>query len=89
MNVSLTPELEEFVHQKAQSGMYHSASEVIRQALRLFIESERNRTLRIKQLNNEIAIGLRELAHGESEDGKNVFAEISKMSGKRKKKQRS
>jgi antitoxin ParD1/3/4 len=35
MNVSLTPELEELVNQKVRSGLYHTASEVVREALRL------------------------------------------------------
>ncbi len=34
MNISLTPELENLVNQKVTSGLYHSASEVIREALR-------------------------------------------------------
>ena len=35
MNVSLTPELEKFVAAKVESGRYTSASEVVREALRL------------------------------------------------------
>jgi antitoxin ParD1/3/4 len=35
MNVSLTPELEKLVSQKVASGMYQTASEVMRDALRL------------------------------------------------------
>ena len=35
MNVSLTPELEQLVHDKLESGMYQTASEVVREALRL------------------------------------------------------
>lgn len=35
LNVSLTPQLEELVRQKVTSGRYNSASEVIREALRL------------------------------------------------------
>ena len=35
MNVSLTPELEELVNEKVRSGLYHTASEVVREALRL------------------------------------------------------
>ncbi|MCC7339617.1 MAG: type II toxin-antitoxin system ParD family antitoxin, partial [Bryobacterales bacterium] len=38
MNVSLTPELEEFVAAKVQTGRYTSASEVVREALRLLEE---------------------------------------------------
>ncbi len=35
MTVSLTPELEQFVSAKVGSGRYNSASEVVREALRL------------------------------------------------------
>ena len=35
MNVSLTPELEDLVDEKVRSGLYQTASEVVREALRL------------------------------------------------------
>ena len=35
MNVSLTPELEELVNEKVRGGLYQTASEVVREALRL------------------------------------------------------
>ena len=38
MNISLTPRLEEYVRQRVASGMYNNASEVVREALRLFFE---------------------------------------------------
>ncbi len=38
MNVSLTPELEKLVQEKVASGLYNSASEVIRESLRLLHE---------------------------------------------------
>jgi putative addiction module CopG family antidote len=41
MNVSLTAELEKYVRRKVASGLYNNASEVIREALRLHVESER------------------------------------------------
>lgn len=37
MNVSLTPELEQFVRRKVESGLYGNASEVVRDALRLLV----------------------------------------------------
>ena len=40
MNVSLTPELAKFVEQKVKSGLYHTASEVIREGLRLLEERD-------------------------------------------------
>ena len=35
MNVSLTPELENLVNEKVRGGLYQTASEVVREALRL------------------------------------------------------
>jgi antitoxin ParD1/3/4 len=35
MNVSLTPELESFIQGKVSTGLYYSASEVVREGLRL------------------------------------------------------
>ena len=45
MNVSLTPELEQFVQALVASGRYHSASEVFRDGLRLLEQAERLRLL--------------------------------------------
>ena len=41
MNVSLTAELEKYVRRKVAAGLYNNASEVIREALRLHVESGR------------------------------------------------
>jgi len=46
MNVSLSQELERFVHQCVRSGRYKSASEVVREALRLLQEVHRSRQTR-------------------------------------------
>lgn len=43
MNVSLSTPLEKYVNQKVESGLYNSASEVIREALRLLQEKEQKR----------------------------------------------
>ena len=45
MNVSLTPELEQFVKGMVETGRYGSASEVFRDGLRLLERSERRRLL--------------------------------------------
>jgi putative addiction module CopG family antidote len=44
MNVSLTPELEKFVQSEVSSGLYQTASEVIRAGLRRLKEDKEMRT---------------------------------------------
>jgi antitoxin ParD1/3/4 len=68
MNVSLTPELEQFVTQKVGSGLYHSASEVIREGLRLLKEKDDLKKLRLDELRKEIAIGIEQLDRGEAKE---------------------
>ena len=58
MNVSLTPELEDLVRDKVQSGRYLSASEVMREALRLLEERDKLQELRREELRKEIRKGL-------------------------------
>jgi len=58
MNISLTPQLEELVKTKVASGLYGSASEVLREALRLLEERDRIHALRIEELRAEIKKGL-------------------------------
>jgi antitoxin ParD1/3/4 len=57
-NVSLTPHLEEFIHATVSSGRYSSASEVVREALRLLEQQERERTAKLKELRRAIQEGL-------------------------------
>ena len=58
MNVSLTPVLEALVKEKVDSGLYNSASEVIRAALRLLSEQEHIREIRLNELRSDINKGL-------------------------------
>lgn len=70
MNVSLTKELEELVSDKVKSGRYLSASEVVREALRLLEERDRLRELRLEELRKDIRKGL---SSGDPVDGDTVF----------------
>jgi len=58
MNVNLTPQLEELVRSKVASGMYTSASEVVRDALRLMEEQDQVRSARLGQLRDDVRKGL-------------------------------
>ena len=68
MNISLTPELEQLVNRKVKSGMYHSASEVIREGLRLLKEQDDMRQSRLNQLRKEVDIGAEQLESGQYTD---------------------
>ena len=76
MNVSLTPMLEKFVDAKVKSGRYNSASEVLREALRLLIENDQIQELHRKELNAKIDEGLAAAARGEVIDGKEAMAKL-------------
>jgi antitoxin ParD1/3/4 len=65
MNVSLTPELEQFVSKKVESGLYQTASEVIREGLRLLKEKEDLHQKRLQELRHEIQIGVDQADRGE------------------------
>ena len=58
MNVSLTPQLEKLVQDRVKSGRYTSASEVIREALRLMEEKDRLLDAKLDQLRPDIREGL-------------------------------
>lgn len=76
MNVSLTPELDAFVKDLADSGRYRSASEVVRAAVRLLQEHEAERTARLRALQRRIEIGVEELERGEGKPADEVVEEI-------------
>src|SRR5687768_11842412 len=64
MNVSLTPQLEQMIRDKVESGLYSSASEVVREALRLLGENEQR--LKIRAMRDAaIAEGYASLDRGE------------------------
>lgn len=58
MNVSLTPELEQYIQEKVSSGLYYSASEVVREGLRLLKEREQFQQIRLQELRQDIQTGL-------------------------------
>ena len=64
MNVSLTPELEQYVNGKVQSGLYHSASEVVREGLRLLKEKDEVHQKKLQELRRDIQVGIDQAERG-------------------------
>jgi len=78
VNVNLTPELETFVLNKVKTGRYNSASEVVREALRLFEERDYIRQLQIQELRKKISKGWASLERGEVVDGDEFFRALAR-----------
>jgi antitoxin ParD1/3/4 len=85
MNVSLTPELDKFVAGKVDSGRYNSASEVVREALRLLEEHDRARDARLAAFNKELGTRLAALDRGEHVAPETMRNRIRQKSRERRK----
>ena len=69
MNVHLTPELEQLVQSKVQSGRYNSAGEVVREALGIMEQRDEVRSIQLQELRNRMDRALGESDRGEGTDG--------------------
>ncbi len=76
MNVSLTPELENIVNSKVKGGLYNSASEVVREGLRLLQQRDELREKKLESLRIEIQKGIDDLEAGRFRNGGEVMAEV-------------
>lgn len=86
MNVSLTKELENFISELVASGMYFSASEVVRDSLRLLKEQEALKKMRVDELRAEIMLGIEDLKAGNSTSftsEEEIFQEVKKRGRQR------
>jgi antitoxin ParD1/3/4 len=63
MNVSLTKELEKLVNDRVKSGMYQTASEVVREGLRLLKERDN-----LESLRRDVRAGFAAIDRGEYEE---------------------
>jgi antitoxin ParD1/3/4 len=84
MNVSLTPHLQRLIERRVASGRYGSASEVVREALRLLEEREAVREAQLRQLRRDVAAGLRALDDGDSSPFDRGLLESIKADGRRR-----
>jgi len=83
MNISMTPELEKFVEEEVRSGLYQSASEVIRAGLRRLKEDKETRermprfvVSSVADLEDKLLSGVRQLDRGEGIPGDVAFARL-------------
>jgi antitoxin ParD1/3/4 len=84
VNISLTKEFESYVTQKVESGLYHSASEVIRDGLRLMKERDELHQNRLAELRRDIAIGVDQADRGQVQPFNKVVAARVKTRGRKR-----
>lgn len=76
MNVSIGRELEDYIQQKVATGDYASASEVVREGLRLLKDRERSRDAEIEAIRKTIEEAWQQSETGPFLDGPAVMEEI-------------
>lgn len=86
MNVSLSQQLQGFIEKKVRTGKYQTASEVVREGLRLLEDRDIRRDLQLRRLREEIQVGLDQIEKGQvgSLDIKKIKTEGRKQLGARR-----
>lgn len=64
-NISLTPELDRFIDSRVESGLYESASEVVREGLRMLRHREELQQKQVVRVRARIEKGWQESERGE------------------------
>ena len=76
MNISLTPDLEQFIQKQVNSGKYASSEEVVKAALQAFIQQHDLYKGRFDELQREIMIGVEASKRGEVIDADTLFNQL-------------
>src|SRR5580658_4173204 len=82
MNISLTPELEKFVKKEVESGLYQTASEVVRAGLRRLKEDQAARLPQVpktlEELETQLLQSIDRLDRGKGVNGEEALRRLRK-----------
>ena len=78
LTITVTQELEAFIRERVASGRFDTASDVIREGLKLLEVREHEREAVVGEIRREIAIGLEQANAGHLRDGEAFFAAIER-----------
>jgi putative addiction module CopG family antidote len=84
MNITLTPEMNQWVAGLVKSGAYKSSSEVIRDGIRALQRQEEQRRAMIEDLRQEVLVGVKQLDAGKSAVFNSSLVEDLKKRGRNK-----
>jgi antitoxin ParD1/3/4 len=83
LNVSLTPELDHFVQERVATGRYQTASEVVREGLRLLEHQERDRQAAFDALRSKLKRAAGQADRGELIDPDETLRKIDGLKRRR------
>jgi antitoxin ParD1/3/4 len=83
VNVNLGPVFDRFVADLLGSGLYQSQSEIVRDGLRLLMEREELKKMRLEEMRRQIRVGSEQADRGEFVDGEDALKRI-RQRGKRR-----
>jgi antitoxin ParD1/3/4 len=83
MNLNLGEHWEAYVRRHVETGRYNSASEIVRESLRLHEEAQNVLEMRRKDLSDAINKGLTAYDNGDSVDGPTFMQELRQINANR------
>jgi antitoxin ParD1/3/4 len=86
LNVSLTPELNQFVQDRIATGRYQTASEVVREGLRLLEHQERDRETAYTALKAKLDRGAAQADRRQFVDPNETLKKIERLKQRRARK---
>ena len=78
LTITVTPELEAFILERVASGRFGTASDVVREGLKLLEVREHEREAVLDEIRREVVIGLEDAKAGNLSDGEEFFAELER-----------
>jgi antitoxin ParD1/3/4 len=79
MNITLSPEQEQFIKSQISRGKYQNVEQIIKEALTILeILNQENDQQRLAELRKKVALGLEDVKQGKVTDGELVFERLQK-----------
>jgi antitoxin ParD1/3/4 len=76
MNITLSPEQEQFIQSQIATGKYTNIQQVIDSALKLLEKQDQNYEQWLDETRQKVKVGLEQLERGDKVDGEVVIAQL-------------
>jgi len=76
MEISLNSDFDKFINEQIAAGLYKSASDIVNDALKIYIEIKTSSQSQIDMLNEEIQRGIDDYEAGRYMDGASAYKKL-------------